>query len=309
MPCIAIPQALSVKLRSAVADRTIRKGEADKKAVLIREMLRHQFRDDLYNDWINIHSRKLIRILGRSTYVKQLNRLIDWGVILRTNSFYAGNAPDRFSDKEPFPKAIVLLDGYRNHSNCEFWPISSKHSANAVRDSFTLKPETETARQLAEYLPEFSLRITGDELRLKEFRTAWTLENIDAIQSKRFFMTEDSFSGRIHTNYTQLKSEARNKLFVDNRPVVSLDVSSMQPLLLGWMARESISPARTATNNPTRTNSARTTRTQPAASPPSEPALQPQFSQAQASQLMPLQPPQDPQWQGRAEVADPRPQP
>jgi hypothetical protein len=55
-------------------------------------------------------------------------------------------------------------------------------------------------------------------------------------------MTEDSFSGRIHTNYTQLKSEARNKLFVDNRSVVSLDVSAMQPLLLGFMARESMTP-------------------------------------------------------------------
>ena len=238
---IAIPQALSAKLRSAVADRTIRKGEADKKAVLVREMLRHQFRDDLYNDWINFGSEKLIRILGRATYTKQLNRLIDWGVILRTSSFYAGNAPDRFSDKEPFPKAIVLLDGFRNHSNCEFWQISSQHSVNAVRDSFALKPRTETARQLAECLPEFNLRIADDELRLKQFRSAWTLENIDAIQSKRFFMTEDRFSGRIHTNYSQLQSEARNKLFVDNRPVVSLDVSSMQPLLLGFMARESVS--------------------------------------------------------------------
>jgi hypothetical protein len=167
---------------------------------------------------------------------------------LRTNSFYSGNAREQYPELEPFPKAIVLLDGYRDHSNCEFWQISSQHSVNAVRDSFTLNPRTETARQLAEYLPEFNLRIADGELRLKQFRAAWTLENIESIQSKRFFMTEDSFSGRIHTNYSQLKSEARNKLFVGNRSVVSLDVSCMQPLLLGFMARESASPARTATN-------------------------------------------------------------
>ncbi len=55
-------------------------------------------------------------------------------------------------------------------------------------------------------------------------------------------MTEDSFSGRIHTNFTQLQTETRKRIFCNqlNAYCVGLDVSAMQPLLIGYAARETI---------------------------------------------------------------------
>jgi hypothetical protein len=54
------------------------------------------------------------------------------------------------------------------------------------------------------------------------------------------FFKVDAFSGRIHTPITNLKGSFREKLMVYNSPVQSIDVSTMQPLLLGKVLRTQI---------------------------------------------------------------------
>jgi hypothetical protein len=235
---IAIPIRLATLLHREVRAGRMKKGSADKAAVLVRELMKHSFRNDLHGNWVNLHSRKLFDLLGKKTYARLLMRLESLGVIYRTKAFYAGNGQDR--GVKPFPKALCLDRKYGSHKQCEFWTLSSSHSINAVQRSYNLNPRTDTARALAEIFPEFELRISGDDYSQADFKSVWNLENIDAIQRQKYFLTEDSTSGRIHSTFTQLTKATRQKLFTENRNVASLDVSAMQPLLIGWAIREGV---------------------------------------------------------------------
>lgn len=249
MRFVAIPTALRDLLGRNWAGGTISKLNADKSAILIRSLMRHLFRDDLYGRWINYHSDNLIELLGKD-YTKVLRLLQDLKVIHRTRSFYAGNARDQYPELEPFPKAIVVVEEFSNHNNCRFWELSNKRSIDAIAKSFTLKPRSRAAFSLAEMLPDFGLMINEADFKQRTFKQAWTLENITAIDNSQLFMTEDRFSGRVHTNFTQLPKVVRERMFLNNdrQTLSSLDVSAMQPLLLGWAARENIkTQARNAT--------------------------------------------------------------
>ena len=235
---IAIPIRLATLLKRETRAGRMKKGSADKAAVLVRELMKHSFRNDLHGNWINLHSRKLFELIGKKTYVQLLTRLERLGVIYRTKSFYAGNGQDR--GVKPFPKALCLNRKYGSHKQCEFWTLSSSHSINAVQQTYNLNPRTDTARTLAEIFPEFELRISGDDYSQAEFKSVWNLENIDAIQRQKYFLTEDNTSGRLHSSFTQLTKATRQKLFTENRSVASLDVSAMQPLLIGWAIREGV---------------------------------------------------------------------
>ena len=54
------------------------------------------------------------------------------------------------------------------------------------------------------------------------------------------FFKVDHFSGRVHTPVTSLKSEFRSQLLIKGEQTVSLDVVTMQPLLLGKILEEKI---------------------------------------------------------------------
>jgi hypothetical protein len=54
------------------------------------------------------------------------------------------------------------------------------------------------------------------------------------------FFKVDHFSGRVHTPVTSLKSEFRSLLFIKGEQTISLDVVTMQPLLLGKILEEKI---------------------------------------------------------------------
>jgi hypothetical protein len=56
------------------------------------------------------------------------------------------------------------------------------------------------------------------------------------------FFTVDTFSGRIHTPITSLKSEIRERLLIDKIPTTGIDVVTMQPLLLGKILKQTIGP-------------------------------------------------------------------
>ncbi len=54
------------------------------------------------------------------------------------------------------------------------------------------------------------------------------------------FFKVDHFSGRVHTPVTSLKSEFRSQLLIKGEQTVSLDVVTMQPLLLGKILEDKI---------------------------------------------------------------------
>jgi hypothetical protein len=54
------------------------------------------------------------------------------------------------------------------------------------------------------------------------------------------FFTVDDFSGRVHTPVTSFKSEYRKNILIDGEPTISIDVATMQPLLLGKVLSQEI---------------------------------------------------------------------
>jgi hypothetical protein len=54
------------------------------------------------------------------------------------------------------------------------------------------------------------------------------------------FFIKDCFSGRIHTPFSNLKKECRSHITLKGDPVESLDVATMQPLLLGKILKDEI---------------------------------------------------------------------
>jgi len=56
----------------------------------------------------------------------------------------------------------------------------------------------------------------------------------------KLFFTVDEFSNRIHTPITSLRKECRKKLLLKEENTISLDVATMQPLLLGKILEKGI---------------------------------------------------------------------
>lgn len=238
MSRIAIPKKLASLLKNQLDGKHISKLEADKCGLLAREILKHANRKDLYKNFVNIGTDKLIGLLGKRSYKNVVDHLIDSKVIIRTESYYAGNGADMGVDT--FPKAITLLDEYNKQDQCEFWNVSTRHSIEAIAKSYKTKTKSKIAADLAEIMQEFDVNTTGCTGKEKFMRCKWTLENINSVNERKFFMTEDNFSGRLHTNFTQMNSAARKQIFTieGKRSVKSLDISSMAPLAIGWLVRE-----------------------------------------------------------------------
>jgi hypothetical protein len=56
----------------------------------------------------------------------------------------------------------------------------------------------------------------------------------------RIFFTIDKFSGRVHTPISSLKSNIRENILIEEEETTSIDVVTMQPLLLGLILKEEI---------------------------------------------------------------------
>ncbi len=87
-----------------------------------------------------------------------------------------------------------------------------------------------------EYLQEIA-RAEADggcvEVRVDCYR-----EQIRWIREKMWRFQADDFSGRLHTNLTQLKRELRAYLRVEGQPLVEIDIRNSQPLFIGLAAKE-----------------------------------------------------------------------
>ncbi len=55
--------------------------------------------------------------------------------------------------------------------------------------------------------------------------------NASYLKNRNYYFVVDTFSGRLHTNLTTLKSELRNLITFENHPLVSIDIVNSQPLL------------------------------------------------------------------------------
>ncbi len=90
------------------------------------------------------------------------------------------------------------------------------------------------------YLHTHLTSLTIDELALSRFRNDWKIwEPCQAIIAKAFYFKQDNFSGRIHTNLTNLKKVARGLLRINNgtETLWEVDIANSQPLFAAFASR------------------------------------------------------------------------
>ena len=86
-----------------------------------------------------------------------------------------------------------------------------------------------------DYLNNKARKKDGSKYTQKELDNL--IYNVDRINNKDFFLVKDSFSGRIHTNATNINSYIRkNFLKMNGNPMVEVDIKSSQPtFLINWL--------------------------------------------------------------------------
>jgi len=105
-------------------------------------------------------------------------------------------------------------------------------------DLYLIKP------QVKEYGTQTKL-MRGHLMRLSLPKGAPSTPYFDAFLQFRndlpeLFFTVDTFAGRVHSPVTNFHRSHRPNLLIDGCPTVGLDVTTMQPLLLGKILRERI---------------------------------------------------------------------
>jgi hypothetical protein len=89
-------------------------------------------------------------------------------------------------------------------------------------------------KEMMNYLKDVSLINSSDTTDY--FDAFLKLKN----EGARIFFTIDKFSGRIHTPISSLKSNIRANILIEGEETTSIDVVTMQPLLLGLVLKEEI---------------------------------------------------------------------
>ena len=93
---------------------------------------------------------------------------------------------------------------------------------------------TTTTKKMMEFLKDVTLK---NESPSTDYFNVFLERKNDLT---RLFFLVDKFSGRVHTPITSLKSEYRRNILIDNEETISLDVVTMQPVLLGAILKDKI---------------------------------------------------------------------
>jgi hypothetical protein len=185
----------------------------------------------------------------------QLNNFVEY---IRTKQFVYSQYKDISSDEPVFismeeikerflvnPKYDLESLVIRNEIEISKKISSKGYELNLYRvlkkgyyDLFLLEPKGKElcniTNEMMNYLKDVSLINSSESTDY--FDAFLKLKN----QIPRIFFTIDKFSGRVHTPITSLKSNIRTNILIDEEETTSIDVVTMQPLLLGWILKEEI---------------------------------------------------------------------
>ena len=166
--------------------------------------------------WISIHASLWEQVLGRD-YTKTLAALSKRGVI---------DINPRYS-KGRFPKSYRLSDAFRRHRTEPYELLQNRQLRSSVR----LDADDRIGIALAEMFHSIQIS-TESGIR------GWNQQIVHRIRSGRFYATRCEY-GRFHSSFTGLSREVRQRLTtIDGEPLIEIDVSCCQPLLVGVMATQ-----------------------------------------------------------------------
>ena len=181
--------------------------------------------------WINIHWRKLRRLIGRD-YAPKLKKLEEMGIIEINHRFSTGELS---SDGQAFTKSFRFGKEHC-HGKSTSRVIRASWARERARkvyeiDEENLRPAGMHFRRMFEH---FS--ISQDALHDKELSSSDAMSSIVRFMNREEFATRCDY-GRYHCLTSQLPRKAREYLTVrGGDPLCVVDVSACQPLILGVLA-------------------------------------------------------------------------
>lgn len=238
---VAVNCLLGRLLTQDLEQNNITSAQADKVVTGWREVAKRSYQKQSGLGWTNIGSEFWRDVLGSEYYVFVIRYLLDNRVMLRTggtsrsSGFSSGKLPGQTHRR---PKACKLLEGYRSIRKSEFWTL--RHKPTIRRQTrqrrCNIRNTDEVGQLLMEWLKAFRIDATPF-LDNDDRMDAWTIESVAAINRADHFAIRDTFAGRFHSPFTQVRSSVRQHIITDSgTPTRSGDVSSCQPLLLGLSA-------------------------------------------------------------------------
>lgn len=179
------------------------------------------------NDFAPLNARKLRTILG-TRFAKQATELLTKLDIIETDNHYrVGSRSRGYRFKEPY-----LNTKFKEVKGIEYWQVSTNLQPNSQINLVTAAEQ---------FLYENLKRVTLDEgvsKFLEQFQAKsgcqrdYYERSVEDIKLGEWFFGRDKKTGRVFSNITSLPRNLRPYLRLDGKPLVEIDVSNCQPLLL-----------------------------------------------------------------------------
>jgi hypothetical protein len=130
---------------------------------------------------------------------------------------------------------IEVVDNYRSNGQ-KYFTYRALKSGRICPD--LLKPRGRPLDVITEKMMEYLNRIE----MLDEYTDNLYYQSFRHLRDRylRLFFIVDEFSGRVHTPVTSMKGQDRKLIRIDGHKTSSIDVVTMQPLLLGHILRNQI---------------------------------------------------------------------
>lgn len=184
------------------------------------------------DEYVPLKALYMRRILGRKTesngrlnYDEYVKILIDKGVIECDRRYIKNEKSFGYKLTEPYASV--------RHKEVAITSNSLQNSINSWQ--LSRLPATKVHKHLYKFLQEIEINYDDalqevDVLQTQEYNSAKIA--IDKLKNKEFFIYNDNFGFRIHTNITNLKSTLRRYITYKTQKLVNIDIANSQPLIL-----------------------------------------------------------------------------
>lgn len=201
-----------------------------------------------HGHWIDVHHTFWEAMFGSSKYYRVLREARESGLIeVRMNKEGTG---DSYSCGR-YAKGYRLASKFRTG---EFEPYELTGVVRARLEHgrvFSGELLGDAGQALFERMPWVSLgKIADEDFGKSKCESQWAKYAVQQIQAKRFHANRCRF-GRFHSSHTALPRRIRKHLLDPSaNPLVTIDISSCQPLILGLLSAQQIAyPSHPFTNS------------------------------------------------------------
>lgn len=175
--------------------------------------------------FIDIHSSVWEELFGAADAYRVKRLAIQSGLLEENSSYLPGL----------YSKSYRLTN---QHRSGKFEPVLLDRKPRARKASLSFKNLDETGWKLADRLRSF--KVPSDIMP----RIPWEEYQLYKLRAGDFYACRCQYR-RFHSNYTSLSKRIRHSLKIDtNSPLASIDVVSMQPMLIGVLSERESSPTK-----------------------------------------------------------------